>query len=121
MKGWAEPGEFKPHEEPAIPEFVGTDIRQTEQGAIVVERAQDVEPILERCKELARSDTFRSESNELHHVAEFPLVLIEKYCADKGVTFQEFMHNMDHVKAMLGDPALRDFQIAANATHKVYR
>lgn len=121
MNPWApDTDKFEPHEAPTIPDFVGTDI-QAVGSQITVERAQDVEPILERCKELARSDTFRSPSNELHHEAEFPLVLVEKYCADKGVTFQEFMHNMDHVKAMLNDPALRDFRISANATHKVYR
>lgn len=121
MKGWAEPGEWKEHEAPSIPEFVGTDIQATPDGLIAVNRMQDVEPILDHCKALARSDTYRSQSNELHHLAEFPLVLVEKYCADRGVSFHEFMHNTAHVKAMLADPALRDFLIAQNATHKVYR
>jgi len=112
---------FVPHETPAVPDFVGTDITSTESGQIHVNRAQDVEPILERCKELARTESYRSASNEMHHAAEFPLVLVEKYLADKGVTWEEFLQNSDHVKAMMRDPALSLFLIAKNATHGTYR
>ena len=118
---WLPDQPWEEHEAPTIADTVGTDIRARNDGVVTVERAQDVEPILERCKELARSNTFRSKSNELHHLADFPAVLVEKYCVDKGITFAEFINNTVHVKAMLADPALKDFLISANATHRVYR
>lgn len=120
MNGWAPDGKFEPHEAPIVPEFVGTDM-SVANGEIRVNRWQDVEPILERCKELARSDQFRSPSNEMHHAAEFPNVVVEQYIKSKGITYEEFMNNPVHVKAMMADPALSHFLIAKNATHKSFR
>lgn len=118
---WAADTEaFVPHEAPTVPDFVGTDMQAT-GGQILVNRSQDVEPILDHCKELAASNTYRTPSGDMHHAAEFPLVLVEKYLTDKGVTWEEFMQNPAHVKAMMNDPALGHFLIARNAVHRVYR
>lgn len=121
MNPWAKDSEvFEPHEAPKIPEFVGTRI-ESQDDTVVVDRSQDVEPILDYCKELVNSNTYRTPSGDMHHAAEFPTVIVEAYLADKGVTLQEFFQNPAHAKAMMADPALRDFCIARNVVHRVYR
>ena len=118
---WAQPGEWIPHEKPTVPEVVGTDIIPEEDGSVTVRRFQDVEPILDWCKEQTNAGLYRTPSGDMHHAAELPMALVEKYMADKGIDFHEFMNNTVHVKAMLADPALRDFCIARNVVHKTYR
>lgn len=80
-------------------------------GLMVVERIQDVDPILRQVKELAGVNHGRSASGEMHHAARLPMVMVEKYCNDKGVSFRDFMGNPEHVKAMLNDPALASFRV----------
>ena len=117
---WAPDAIQEPHEKPTIPEYVGTDIAPDGEK-IVVNRAQDVEPILDHCKALVASNTYRTPSGDMHHAADFPMVLVEAYMASKGITFDQFLEDSSHVKNMLADPALRDFCIARNITHRVYR
>lgn len=110
----------EPYDTPLVPDYVGTDIRMGE-GEVIVGRAQDVEPILDHCKALVNANVYRTPSGDMHHAAEFPLVIVEKYLADKGITFQEFLQNTEHIKNMMADPALRDFCIARNVVHRVWR
>lgn len=118
---WAPDAEVQEaYDKPLVPDLVGTDIRP-EGDQIVVDRAQDVEPILDYCKRQVNENVYRTPSGDMHHAAEFPLVIVEKYLADKGITFQEFLQNTDHVKSMMADPALRDFCIARNVVHRVWR
>lgn len=90
-------------------------------GGVAIEQIEDVEPVLEYAKERARAGFGRSASGELHEVAHFPANIIAAYCQDKGITFSEFMADDAHVKAMLADPALRDFQVCAQNPHKLIR
>lgn len=90
-----------------------------DQFAIV--RTQDVEPVLEQAKKLAAETTGRSKSGDLHHAAEFPMVIIEKYLSDNNVTFEQFMADPEHVRRMLQDPALAGFRVFGNVVHKTWR
>ena len=78
-------------------------------GDLTINRVQDCEPILEDAK--ARHKEGIHGSSEMRHAARLPLVLIEKYCNDKGISFQEWSNNKAHIRAMLNDPALSHFRI----------
>lgn len=90
-------------------------------GGLVVEHAQDVEPVLEYAKERARSGAGMSASGEMMELAHFPAAIVQTYCDQRGITFADFMQDRQHVKNLLADPALRDFQVWANNPHKLIR
>ena len=70
---------------------------------------QDLDPILARTHDLRiNGDTGGS---DMKHAASIPNVLIEAYCNQKGITFQEWMQNPVHIKAMLNDPQNECFRI----------
>lgn len=74
-----------------------------------VRRVQDVQPILEDAK--ARASAGLVGSKDYWHMAELPFVIVEKYCNDQGITFNEFMRNTEHIKRMVNDPALAAFRV----------
>lgn len=76
---------------------------------IIAHSVQDVSPILEACKTLAKEGV--TGSSELKHAATFPMVLIETYMNKIGINFQEFMRNPQHAKTMLNDPDLKGFRV----------
>ena len=90
-------------------------------GGIVISESQDVEPILEYAKERARAGLGNSPTGELRELAHFPDVIVLAYCKAMGIDFTAFMHDPQHVKNLLADPALRDFQVHANNPHKLWR
>jgi hypothetical protein len=47
----------------------------------------------------------------MRHAARFPMVVVERYCNEKGITFEEWMSNPEHAKAMLNDSALSAFRV----------
>lgn len=78
-------------------------------GVLGFERVQDVEPILDFAHDLRAAGQVGS--GEMRHAASIPMVLVEAYCNDRGISFQEFMNNPVHGKSMLNDPALRAFRV----------
>ncbi len=78
-------------------------------GKLGFERVQDVEPILDFAHDLRAAGQVGS--GEMRHAASMPMVLVEAYCNDRGITFSEFMNNPVHPRAMLNDPALRAFRV----------
>lgn len=85
-----------------------TKLHETEAG-LTIERVQDVEPILDGTH--ARRVAGLIGSSEMRHAASLPMVIVEAYCNDKGITFQEFMTDPQHVKRMLNTPELRAFRV----------
>lgn len=85
-----------------------TQFHQQDQQ-IVVASAQDVEPILTACHD--RQAAGQHGSGEMRHAASIPMVLVERYCTEQGISFQEWLQDKTHVKAMLNDPALSAFRI----------
>jgi hypothetical protein len=81
----------------------------TEDDKLITGTVQDCTPILENATRL-RNEGLHGTS-EMKHAARFPLVLVEKYCNDSGITFAEFMREKKHIRAMLSDPALSGFRI----------
>lgn len=78
-------------------------------GALTFERVQDVEPILKFAHNQRVSGDVGS--SEMRHAASLPMVLVEAFCNDEKITFQEFMGNPKYVERMVNDPALRAFRI----------
>ena len=65
--------------------------------------------IADECK--GRQNSGVTGSKDLPHLAEFPAEIVEKYIADNGITFHEWMNNPAHARRMLNDPALAYFRI----------
>lgn len=80
-----------------------------DNGRLVIQRTQDVEPILESAKRMAIEG--QHGSNDMRHAARLPMVLVETYCNTNGITFEEFMRDTKHVQRMINDPALASFRI----------
>jgi len=78
-------------------------------GSVTFERIQDCTPILERATALHNGG--HHGSSEMRHAADFPMVIVEKYCNDHHIEFAEFIQNKDHVRRMLADPALAGFRV----------
>jgi len=78
-------------------------------GTIGIERVQDVEPHLR----FAHAQRVAGDvgSPEMRHAASIPMVLVEAYCNDRGITFDHFMTDPAHIRSMLNDPALAEFRI----------
>lgn len=68
-----------------------------------IERVQDVQPILEANKR-AQNDAGNFKSEVFNKKASIPLIVLEKWLADKGITYQEFMGNDKVLKRFLNDP-----------------
>lgn len=80
-----------------------------QDGALISGMVQDCTPIAERAQAMHNAGMVGS--SEVKHAASIPMVMIEKYCNERGVTFQEFMQNKSHIRFMLNDPALAAFRI----------
>lgn len=80
-----------------------------EDGALHAGTVQDCSAIAEYTK--ARQNEGLTGSSEMRLAASMPLVMVEKYCNDRGITFHEFSGSESHKKALLNDPALAHFRI----------
>lgn len=79
-------------------------------GKTVFQRTQDCDPIVDRCKALHNEG--HHGTSEMRHVASIPLVIVERYCNDNGITFPEFMNGQEHIKRLCNDPDLSYFRVA---------
>ena len=84
-------------------------LAKVEGDDLVIQRVQDVEPILERAKAMHREGLHGS--SEFRLAAEIPNVVIEDYCNRNGITYQEWAQNKEHKRRLLNDPALAAFRI----------
>jgi hypothetical protein len=50
-------------------------------------------------------------SSDMKLAASLPMVLVERYCNDNGITFHEFCQGQDHIRRMLNDPSLKAFRV----------
>jgi hypothetical protein len=76
---------------------------------MVVQNTQDCTPIAEYAK--ARQREGMHGSSEMRLAGSIPLVMVEKYCNDNGITYPEWSSNKEHIRRMLQDPALAHFRI----------
>jgi len=78
---------------------------------IVMERAQDVEPVLDYLEGLRQVTDGKSESGDMYHVGDIPLVIVEQYLNKTGVTFAEFIKDDTHIKRILNNPDFAKFRV----------
>lgn len=78
---------------------------------LIERKSQDVEPILEYCKDVANSGM--ASRPDMKYAAKLPHSVVEAYmAAHPGVTFHEIMRpRSEHMRAMLNDPDLSGFRI----------
>ena len=72
-------------------------------------RTQDCTPIAEYAK--AQHNAGMTGSADVKHAARLPMVIVEAYCNENGVSFAEFMQNPVHVKRLVQDPKNDAFRI----------
>ena len=93
-----------------IQNWDGTQTVIAQQGAdLITGTIQDCVPIAEMAKAKHNAGMFGS--SDMKHAATIPMVFIEKYLNDNGVSFAEFMKNKQHIRRVLNDPALAHFRI----------
>jgi len=80
-----------------------------QDGALITGTVQDCTPIAEHAK--AMHNAGFSGHSEMKLAASIPLVMIEKYCNDRGITYAEFSQGKEHIRYMLNDPALAHFRV----------
>lgn len=80
-----------------------------EDGNLVTGTVQDCTPIVERAQALHNAG--RHGSADMRHAATLPMVVIEKYCNDHGITFDEWMRDRVHIRRMLNDRSLSFFRV----------
>ena len=90
--------------------FTGIDYSATDRR-IVVQRSQDVEPIIEHLAALRQEGDGKSKSGELYHVGDIPMAVVEGYLAEAGVTFSDFIKDDTHVKRILTNPDFAKFRV----------
>lgn len=80
-----------------------------EDDRLIIARSQDCTPIAEYAKAQHNAGCFGS--SEVKHAARLPNVIVEKYCNDNGITFEEFMQNEVHIRRVVQHPDNTMFRI----------
>lgn len=80
-----------------------------QDGRLFIGRSQDCTPIAEDAKR--RHNEGRHGSSEMKHAARIPNVVIEAYCNETGVSFEQFMADPAHIKRVVEDPKNDAFRI----------
>jgi hypothetical protein len=84
-------------------------VMHEQDGKTIFERVQDCTSIAEKTKALHNEGVHGT--SEMKHAAKLPFVLVERYCNDNGITFQQFCNGEEHIRRMLNDPSLTHFRI----------
>lgn len=80
-----------------------------QDGALITGTTQDCTPYVERAKAMSAAEM--TGSKDMRLAASIPVVLVEKYLNDNGITLQELGRSQEHQKRLLNDPALAHFRI----------
>jgi len=74
------------------------------EDKLYIGREQDVEPFLEANKRSYNSSGKQFKSESFNHVARIPVIVLEKWCRDHGIKYEEIMNNDKLLKQFLNDP-----------------
>lgn len=78
---------------------------------LVIERVQDVEPILDNNARLRQISDGYNKARDMKHVAEVPMVLVEKWAAEDGISVAAWMMDPENMRRRLNDPANKFLRI----------
>lgn len=81
----------------------------TEEGRLIIARSQDCTPIAEYAK--AQHNAGFHGSSEVKHAARIPNVIVEKYCNEQRITFEQFMGDPVHIRRVVQNPDNDAFRI----------
>lgn len=88
---------------------VKTIVALNNDGSLTTGTVQDCEPILEHTKAMHNEGLHGS--SDMRLAASIPLVVVEKWCNDNHVSYEELGRSAELKKRMLNDPALGLFRI----------
>lgn len=77
--------------------------------ALVVQNTQDCTAIAEHAT--ARRNEGKTGSSEMRLAASIPVVFVEKYLNDNGITYAEFAQDPAHKVRLLNNPDLAHFRV----------
>jgi len=75
----------------------------------VFQRAQECGGILEEATRRRIEGVHGS--SEMRHAARLPVLAVERYCNEAGISFHQFLSDPEHARRMLNDPALAGFRV----------
>lgn len=75
-----------------------------ENDRLYIERVQDVEPYLEHLAKIRQVSDGVSKSGDLRYAGTIPDVIVEKYCNEQRITYEEFIKNPEHHRRILNNP-----------------
>jgi len=79
------------------------------EDRLTVKREQEVKPLIERNKVLAEAPPYVEGLG--YYAGSIPAIVIEGYCNENNVTFQDFMSDPKHINRILNDPDYKKFRI----------
>lgn len=80
-----------------------------QDGKTIFSASQDCTPIAEYAKAQHNEGNFGTK--EVKHAARIPNVIVEKYCNDNGITFEQFMGEEIHIRRLVMNPDNAMFRI----------
>lgn len=80
-----------------------------EDGNLITGTTQACDPYLDHAAHLRREGAFGSADMRL--AASVPMVVVEKYCNDRGISFHEFSASETHKAALLNSPDYSHFRV----------
>lgn len=92
---------------------MGNRLEVDDWGRLVSVREEsldDLKGVADACKYLQSNNL--TGSRDMRHLAEFPGYLIEQYCNQKGIGWDEWFQNPVHARVMLNDPDLSHFRVS---------
>jgi hypothetical protein len=88
---------------------VQTIVQLNNDGSLTTGTIQDCTSILERAKAMHNEGLHGSKDMRL--AASVPMVVIEKWCNDNGVAYEELGRSNELKRRMLNDPAISAFRV----------
>jgi len=89
--------------------IIHKQLHELDDGKVVLQSTEDITGLVDLCADLRAAEEFGTK--DMHYVAEIPGMLIEHYCNTFHVSWEEFMKEPKHIKALLNDPTWAAFRI----------
>lgn len=77
----------------------------------IIYREQDCEPIVKEVKAIKEVSDGRGKTSLGYFVGRLPAIIVEQYCNENNVSFQDFINDDTHVKRILNNPDFKKFRV----------
>lgn len=93
-------------------EVITTTHYDEAEDRLTIVSTQDVEPFIEFAKANAENANAKfAPSRDIRHAGVIPLVVLEAWLKQRGMTFHEFMTDKTATKKLLNDPELSKLRV----------